>query len=133
MRDVAVAQGADCLYTVACRWNLSEASDTVCLLQRFLLLQFLLRWLTLGVWIFFAVLAYQVSFYVQREEQNLHLATALSAGFLGVVCLALTRLLYSVWRTFRDKQSWYEVKLPTVHLVCVHSTACINVITSAFC
>ena len=95
-------------------------------MQRFLLLQFLLRWLTLGVWIFFAVLAYQVSFYVQREKR---LATALSAGFLGVVCLALMRLLNSVWRMLRDKQSWYEVKLPTVHLVRMHSTACVNVIT----
>lgn len=74
--------------------------------QRFLFLQFLLRWLAVGLWILFTVLAYRVSFYTSREQLNLRLATGLSAGFLGVVCIALGSLLHAVWKTFSSQQHW---------------------------
>ena len=76
-------------------------------MQKFLLLQFILRWLAVGLWILFAVLAYQLSFYTQREELNIRLATGLSAGSLGVVCIALASLLYGIWRSCTNQQNWY--------------------------
>ncbi|KAL3161314.1 hypothetical protein ABBQ38_009668 [Trebouxia sp. C0009 RCD-2024] len=75
-------------------------------LKKFLLLQFILRWLAVGLWILFAVLAYQLSFYTQREEVNIRLATGLSAGSLGVVCIALASLLYGIWRSCTNQQDW---------------------------
>ena len=75
-------------------------------MQKFLLLQFLLRWVTLGIWIVFSVVMAQVSFYVQHEKLNLQLATALSASLLLVVCIALTGLLHGMWRASKSHQKW---------------------------
>ena len=97
-----------CLQVVLLNTNKNQI---LCHVQRFLLLQFLLRWLAIGVWVLFAVLAYHVSFYVQHEQLNLHLATGISAGFLAVVCTAVARLLYGVMKAFKNQQSWYAAQL----------------------
>ena len=75
-------------------------------MQKFMLLQFLLRWVTLGIWIVFCVMMARVSFYVQHEKLNLHLATALSASLLLVVCIALTGLLRGIRRASQSHQKW---------------------------
>ena len=76
-------------------------------LQSFLIIQFFLRWIAVGIWLLFAILAFHRSFYYARERTNLHLATGVSAPFLVMACWALFSLASRVLKVCRAKQIWY--------------------------
>ena len=85
--------------------------------QRFLLVQFLLRWFVMGVWILFAVLTSRPSFSYGREPLSLHLATAVCATFLVVSCSALISLATRLLKIYRAQQQWYaEFISPPRHI-----------------
>lgn len=85
-------------------------------MQRFLLLRFLLRWVNVGIWIFFLVMVWQASFYVQHEKLNLYLATALSASLLLVVCIALAGLVRGMRRATKTHQNWCATSCVALYL-----------------
>lgn len=71
-------------------------------MQMFVFFQFTLRWISIGIWIVFAALAYKHSF----ELHNLHLATALSAVFLAAAVAIMLTLIHLVIRVAQAQQHW---------------------------
>lgn len=91
-----------------CNWNMYDCSmiSLIIAVQRFLFIQFWLRWIVFGIWVFFAVMSYRRSFYFENEAINLHLATALSTMFSCITCLALGCLLRRMLKVWRAQQIW---------------------------
>lgn len=93
-----------------------STSDTACtllrfyilaaVLQKFVCVQFLLRWAALCVWLIIAALAYRKHFYRPLKLRDLHLNTAVSAFFLASVVAVLSTLIYFVVRVSRSRQQW---------------------------
>ncbi|KAL3158681.1 hypothetical protein ABBQ32_011423 [Trebouxia sp. C0010 RCD-2024] len=100
-------------------------------LKKFVIVQFVLHWASVSLWVCIAALAYRKSLFRQQKVRDLHMNTAISALSLTAALLMLSTLVYFVVRVSRAQQKWTQSRGRLVW-ISVYQLTCLIVATASF-